>query len=1030
MRFSYEKLQSPRYFQQNREAHRSDAVWYRTEQEMKCRRSSFRMSLDGLWKFHYAENYECRVPGFQKPEYTCAGWRDIRVPSHIQLEGYHHPHYANTEYPWEGHETLGHEEIPTISNPVASYVKYFTVPANWMGQRVYVSLQGAESAATVWVNGVTIGYSGDSFSPADFDITEALIPGENKLAIQTYQYTSGSWCEDQDFFRFSGLYRSVYLYTKPKTHLRDIRIDAMPEESYANGTLRIRAKAEGELDGTQVRICCTREGKVVFEATEELGLWNDWNFYVRDIALWSAEHPNLYELTFAVVDPSGEVTEWIPERTGFRKFEIQDGVMCLNGKRIIFRGVNRHEFMCRTGRTVTYEEVRQDLMQMKRSNINAIRTSHYPNDWMLYELCDELGLYLIAETNMETHGTWSYLDRENPDYDAALPCDHEEWLPMLLDRCEANFERNKNHPSILIWSLGNESFGGRVIWEMANYFRKVDHTRLVHYEGICHDRRYPDTSDMESRMYPPVEEIQAWLREHPEKPMICCEYTHAMGNSCGAMHKYTDLTRKNRLYQGGFIWDYVDQSLEKENRYGETYQAYGGDWGETPTDYEFSGDGIVHGDRSESPKIQEVKYNYQDILCKFTQTSVSVRNEALFTGTSAYDSVLSVKKNGILIYEIPFLTEVEPESEKTYDLPEECSRLLQKEDGEYAVELSFRLKEDCAWAKRGHEVAFGQEVFGKWSLESQKDVELYREDVAFTRAAETRASSRQGGIRPMKFALAPVDFGVRGEHFEVNFSKKKGLTAYRYDNQNLIAMIPRPNFWRAPVDNDWGNQMPHRYSQWKTAGMYAVFNREPDIEFTGDKLVTTFHYDLATEPRSYCDVTYVVTGDGKVTMTMKYLPGDHLSEMPECGMMFKIPKEYGHLRWYGLGPQETYADRKHGARLGIYENEVSDNLAKYLVPQECGNHEGVRFAEITDRRGRGLRITGDDINVSALPWTPHELENAAHAYELPPVHYTVIRVAKAQMGVGGDDSWGAKTHKEYLIRSDRVMTWSCTFEGI
>lgn len=1023
--FHYERVKDPLYFQENRCEHRADYVWYRNREEADEKKSSFRLSLDGIWKFHYAANYRAAIPGFEMPEFDCSGWDEIRVPAHIQMEGYDRPQYVNVQYPWEGHEEIGIDEIPVRSNPTASYVTYFVLPEEWGKKKVYLSLQGAESAAAVWLNGTYIGYSADSFSPSDFELTEALREGENKLAIQVYKWTAASWCEDQDFFRFSGLFRSVYLYTVPDVHLRDLRIETPVDELMQHGTVKVTAKTiSGNPDrdeipeGSRVRITCRRKGDTVWTEEEKLSGNDIWSFPMVYTELWSAETPNLYELEFEVESGQGELLEVIRQKIGFRRFEMKNGLMHLNGKRIVFRGVNRHEFGNRNGRCVTEEEVRRDIILMKQHNINAIRTSHYPNDQMLYELCDEYGMYLIAETNLETHGTWSE-QMDSSDYDKILPCDHADWQPMLLDRAEANFERNKNHPSILIWSLGNESFGGSVLMEMASYFRHTDPSRLVHYEGICHDRRYPDSSDMESRMYPPVTEIEEWLKENPGKPFICCEYTHAMGNSCGAMHKYTDLAEREPRYQGGFIWDFVDQSIVKTDRYGCEFEAYGGDFADRPCDYNFSGNGIVYADRTPSPKMQEIKYNYQDIRCRISHYEIEVRNFALFTNTDAYDAVVTLSVDGKKKQSVPLQTHVVPCGKMTYPMPDKIAEEMAKADGECAVDISFRLKETCCWAAAGHETAHEQAVFGE-----------YREKERVTRQAETRAAAAAPSRRAIRISHSERNLGVRGENFEVLFSFVKGLTSYRCGGKEMILGIPEPNFWRAPTDNDRGNQMPLRYSQWKTAGSYAVLTGSPEIFEEEEAVTVTYQYRLATFPESFCKIAWKVTGDGFVQMTMEYDPADGLNDMPEFGIMLKIPADYDHLTWYGMGPEETYCDRMQGARLGIYRNRVADNMAKYLVPQECGNHEGVRWAEVTDCRGRGLRIVGDRINVSALPWTPHEIENAAHAFELPPVHYTVLRLAKAQLGIGGDDSWGARTHDEYRIDCSKKITFTCRFRGI
>lgn len=1011
--FDYANVKNPEYFCDGRMEAYSDHAYYASETDMVDGESLFAESLNGIWKFHYARNYDAVIRGFEKEEYCCASWDDIRVPAHIQMEGYDVPQYANTQYPWEGREDIRPGEIPEHFNPVASYVKYFSVPERMKGKRIFVSFQGAESGLAVWLNGVFIGYSEDSFTPSDFELTGYLKEGQNKLAVQVFKWTAGSWCEDQDFYRFSGLYRDVFLYTVPNVHIRDLRIRAIPDETLQKAELEIVSCTWGE---GKARFVLSRHGKVFVDEEKELNGENRFVWEVDHPALWSAEVPNLYDLMITVTGKDGAVTELIPEKVGFRRFEMKDHMMTLNGKRIVFKGVNRHDFSSVGGRHVSEEELRKDLTVMKQNNINAIRTSHYPNGSLLYRLCDEYGLYLIDETNMETHGSWDTV-RADGDDDYIVPNDRPEWLPLLLDRENSMYQRDKNHPSILIWSCGNESYGGKDIYEMSQFFRKEDPTRLVHYEGVFNDRRYNDTSDMESQMYTPVEKIKEFLAKDRSKPFICCEYTHAMGNSCGAMHKYTDLTDTDPLYQGGFIWDYIDQTIYKKDRYGQEFQAYGGDFGERPTDYNFSANGIVYGgDREPSPKMQEVKYNYQNITAKVSENRVTIINKNLFLNTNAFDCVVLVERNGKALRQIKMETEVEPLGEKTYPLPFAKETL----PGEYTVTVSFRLKEDRIWAKAGHEVAFGQYVY-----RNQGEKKLCK--------------------RPVKVIRSKHNIGVRGECFEVIFSVLDGgLASYRYAGKEMIKEIPKPNFWRAPVDNDQGNQMPKRYAQWKIASMYAGHKDyrgadcckvlEPKVEVKEYSVRVTYTYLMPTTPDSQCQVAYEVYGDGTVQTTLSYDPVKELGDMPEFGMMFKLDADYDHVTWYGLGPEETYADRKKGAKLGVYQNLVQDNLAGYIVPQECGAKEEVRYASVTDRSGRGMLFEMDEksgpMMFSALPYTPHEMENAKHVYELPQVHYTVVRAALGQMGIAGDDSWMSFTHPEYLLNVEGKMEFTFRFRGI
>ncbi len=1032
----WEKIKNPLFYEENRVAAHSDHRYYTSEAELVQDVQSLKRSLDGVWKFRYAKNGEDAPREFYRDETDCRDWEDIRVPAHIQLEGYDRPQYVNVQYPWDGHEVIEPGEVPSRFNPTASYVKYFTVPPQFEGKRVFVSFQGVESGFALWCNGSYIGYSEDSFTPSEFELTDALRQGENKLAVQVYKWTSGSWCEDQDFFRFSGIFRSVYLYAIPDTHVSDIKIRTDLNADYTKADLVVSltvmtnqvSPSASEMPSSQARAFLTLTDGVAEIAETEVSLVDGENepvhMAVDTPMLWSAEEPFLYELMITVYDADKTVVEIIPQRVGFRRFALDDGIMTINGKRIVFKGVDRHEFGGRFGRVPNEKEMLQDIVTMKRHNINAIRTSHYPNDSRLYELCDEYGLYLIDECNLETHGTWAAGGEQVAE--TVIPGDRKEWEPMLLDRVNSMYQRDKNHPSILIWSCGNESFGGSVIHAMSQKFHELDDTRLVHYEGVFQDRRYNDTSDMESQMYPSVAAIRKFLSEHREKPMLLCEYTHAMGNSCGAMHKYTDLTDEEPLFQGGFIWDYVDQSIYHKDRYGNEVLGYGGDFDDRPCDYNFSGNGIVYGgNRNPSPKMQEVKFNYQNIQIRVEGDSFEVINKNLFTNTSKYQCIVTLALEGREIARATVVTEVEPLSSKVYKLPvfgymtpwSDDERWKAVRGGEYVVTVSFVLLYDTIWAECGHEVAFGQ---GVYEIEAAGGA-----DDAVNAGIPAIAESAMFVVADGTFNI-----GVRGMHFEALFDKGgRGLVSYMYAGRELVKAVPKPNFWRAPTDNDCGNQMPFRYAQWKTASLYQQI--KPAIVTKNDTDVTIrYCYTLPTTPESECYVTYKVTGDGTVNTTLEYTAPDGITDMPEFGMLFKFDADLENLTWYGYGPEDTYCDREKGGKLGIYHKKVEENLAEYLVPQECGNHTGVRSASITDKKGRGITFTGKDLSVNVLPYTPHELENAMHVHELPPVYYTVARIALKQMGVAGDDSWGARTHDEYLLDATHKLVLSFNFKGI
>ena len=1019
-------IKNPEIFEQNRLAAHSDHVCYKNELEKIKGKSSLRYDMNGLWKFAYAKNQSLAPCGFEAADYDCKNWDEIRVPAHIQMEGYDVPIYTNTTYPWEADESIKPGEVPEIFNPVASYVKYFTIPENMKNKRVCISFQGVESGFALWLNGHYVGYSEDTFDPSDFELTDYIVEGENKLAVRVWKWTSSSWCEDQDFYRFSGIFRDVFLYAVPCAHVEDLSVVPTLNDTFDEGTLSVSIKADGDgiasvklYELGDLSVEKYDRAKLLLEEFD-IELRNkeicEGSCNVKNPLLWSAEKPNLYEVKIIVKDTHRNETEFISQLAGFRRFEMVDGLMKLNGKRIVFKGVNRHEFSSITGRVPNRDEVIKDIVTMKKNNINAIRTSHYPDDSMLYELCDIYGIYMIAENNLESHGTWEAYNKGYVDLDFVVPKDKPQWREMMLDRANSCYQRDKNHPAILIWSCGNESFGGKTIYEMSQLFRQLDKHRLVHYEGVFNDRSYNDTSDMESQMYTPAAGIEKFLAEHPEKPFICCEYTHAMGNSCGAMHKYTELTDREPRYQGGFIWDYIDQSIYKKDRYGKWFLTYGGDFGDRPTDGDFSGNGICYGgEREASPKMQEVKFNYQNISVDFDSDYIfTVTNKNLFVNTSVFDAFAILLADGEEVYRTKLQISVPPMDRASYEVPVTLKNSMIDVEKEYCIVVSFVLKENTIWEKAGYEIAFGQHMI-------KKPVSEYSCD------------------KSVELVVGNGNILVRGENFKALFSRMNlGMVSYVYGGVEMLPnTIPLPNFWRTPTNNDSGNMMPQRYAQWKIASMYVTTRQDqrfadtsPRVDKNDNNIAITYTYFMPTTPQSSCEVTYRVFGDGTIETTLSYDPVKELGDMPEFGMMFKLDADYDTVKWYGLGPQETYEDRQHGGKYGVYENKVADNVAEYLVPQESGNKCRVRYAKVMDKKGRGMLFFGDELSFSALPYTPHELENAAHHFELPPVHYTVVRVAKKQMGVGGDDSWGAHTHPEYLLDASEKMEFTFCFRGI
>ncbi|WP_026263905.1 glycoside hydrolase family 2 TIM barrel-domain containing protein [Paenibacillus terrigena] len=1000
-------LSDVQVFAVNRLPAHSDHRYYHTKEEaLRDSGMSMRHDLNGRWRFAYSVHPDSRPGDFYQMEHNCSGWSFIEVPGHIQLQGFDHPQYVNTQYPWDGIEALRPPQLPQQRNPVGSYVKEFELPPHFAGQPVYISFQGVESAFYVWLNGQFVGYSEDSFTPAAFDLSSLVQDGVNKLAVEVYQRSTGSWLEDQDFWRFSGIFRDVYLYTVPSIHIHNLSVKTDLDALYESGQLHAQFQLQGDTEGHIEIELWDLNKKIVGRERVDAANGAAVTIHVAQAMLWSAEHPQLYLMLISLYDSQGNLVEVVPQQVGFRKFEMIDKVMHLNGKRIVFKGVNRHEFNCRRGRAITKEDMLFDIRTLKQNNLNAVRTSHYPNQSLWYELCDQYGIYVIDEMNLESHGSWQKLGAVDPSW--VVPGDRPEWKDIVMDRAVSMYERDKNHPSILIWSCGNESYGGEVIYQVSEYFRASDPGRLVHYEGVFHDRRFNETSDMESRMYAKVTDVEAYLNDNPTKPYITCEYMHAMGNSLGGMHKYTELENKYPMYQGGFIWDFMDQSLIKVDRFGNEYLSYGGDYGDRPTDYNFCGNGIVYADRTLSPKMQEVKYLYQNVKLVPDRDSVTVINENLFISTDAYVLECTLYKEGSVLERLVLHPSVAPLTEQR--LPLEFNQSSRLTPDEYWIDASLRLSESTLWAEAGHEAAFGQYVF-----------QIEEVVAAGTVAAGAGTNAISTGLN---IVHGDVNIGVHGRDFSIIFSKQLGsLVSVNYAGREMIAVPPKPLFWRAATDNDRGTEMGFHAAAWYAASLAP---KCMDVQFTEqeDGVTVTFTYALSISTELRSTVAYKVYRDGSLRVHSAYRGIEGLPDLPIFALSFKVPAAYNQLQWYAMGPEENYADRCHGARLGCFENRAEDNVSAYLVPQESGNRMGVRRVRVLDAEGTGIVIQADPhhpVECAISPYTAFELEHAQHRYELPPVHYTVITVAGRQMGVGGDDSWGAPVHEEYRIPSNQQL---------
>ena len=699
MKYTLDWLTNPEVFAVNRIAAHSDHRIYANHSEADADNSSLIQNLNGTWKFAWAKNPSEWQQKFYEESNSTDNFDNIQVPGHMELQGYGKPQYVNTIYPWEGQEHLRPPFISEKDNPVGSYVRYFDLNDALKNKRVFISFQGVENAVYVWLNGEFIGYSEDSFTPSEFELTPYIREKNNKLAVAVFKRSSASWLEDQDFWRFSGIFRDVFLYAAPYAHVRDMRVIA--DYDGTNGIFSATLDIAGKCS---VKSILTDEnGTVIAESNEKESV----NLTIENSKPWSAEIPNLYTFTVILTDESGNEIEVSRTKVGFRRFELKNGIMCLNGKRIIFKGINRHEFDAKTGRAITKEDMLFDIRFMKKNNINAVRTCHYPNNSLWYQLCDAYGIYLIDETNLETHGTWQKLGATDPSWN--VPGSLPEWKEAVLDRAKSMYERDKNHASVLIWSCGNESYCGEDIAAMSEYFRSADPTRLVHYEGVTRvpDNQYDFITDMESRMYAKPQEVEEYLKQNSGRPYISCEYMHAMGNSLGGLSLYTDLEDKYEAYQGGFIWDYIDQAIETQNDDGKTVLAYGGDFEDRPSDYGFCTNGVIYADRTYSPKVQEMKALYSNIRMSIQNGMLTVENRNLFADTNNLSFVVRLEKNGVVLKSDTFSLNVPAGESKTKKLT------LHKIDsvGEYVYHVSAVTADQTLWADAGHEIAFAQEVF-------------------------------------------------------------------------------------------------------------------------------------------------------------------------------------------------------------------------------------------------------------------------------------------------------------------------------
>lgn len=1013
MNFKEDFIYKPNCFKINRMNAHSDHKFYASINELNEGSSSYITFLNGLWKFAYAKNFKDIIDNFWSQTFNSDDWDTIKIPSSIQTYGYDKFQYVNYQYPWDGIENIYKDYIPKDYNPIGMYIKEFDISQKTTEGNYLLCFDGVESALALWVNGNFVGYSEDSFTPSEFNISPFILEGKNKIAVMVFKWCSGSILESQDFFRMSGIFRDVTLKFIPIGHIYDMKIS----QHFSNNlkTVNLNFKLEHFDDGLFSKnvVISNSNNEIVCKLDKITS--NNFDISIENPNLWSAENPVLYNVLIYLNDSNNNIIEIVHQKLGIRNFKVENGIMYLNNKRIVFNGVNRHEFSCKNARSITKDEILQDIITMKRNNINAVRTSHYPNQSYFYDLCDEYGLYVIDETNLESHADCYMATIGKASVNDTIPGNKSEWHDNVLDRANSMYQRDKNHSCILIWSCGNESCGGKNIYDMSQFFRVNDNSRLVHYEGITFDDSYPNSTDIKSFMYATAETIKDYIHStRDDKPIISCEYMHSMGNSTGGMDEYIKLTEQFDNYQGGFIWDFIDQSLYAISSKNKKYLGYGGDFCDRPNDNTFCGNGLLYADRTESPKLIEVKYQYQPVKISIYRNNICIKNKSLFSDLSNCYLKIAISNFDNIITEKIIDIKLEPLTDKSIDISYLYHDIVIN-DNEFIITASMHLKESCIWADKNYEIAFEQNIF--------KNTKIIADD----KYINYFSLSNQGLLvcdnsdNSMEIIDGVFNIGIKVNNIKMLFGKESGgLTSYKIDDNEMLVTTPKPNFWRAPTDNDKGNNMPLRCGKWKIASLYSkpynlMVNKYKDC------IVLKYNYYLfeynVNDFSNICSITYTVYNNGVLKLSMEYEADEWIEdcEMPEFGVLFRLPNTYSMVSYKGKGPYENYCDRCSGNKLGTYDFNVKNNLSKYLVPQECGLRTEVRNAVVYGNNGYGIQFSSDKMNFSALPYTPCQLENARHVFELPESEYTIVRVSSKHMGVGGDDSWGTKPHDQYLM---------------
>jgi len=963
------------------------------------------MMLNGTWKFYWSADTKDRPQDFYLPDYNDTGWDDIEVPSNWQLKGFGIPIYTNIKHPFPA-------EPPNINrdNPTGSYRTGFEIPEKWDRKQVYIHFEGVQSAFYLWLNGMKVGYSQGSMTAAEFDLTPFLQEGHNTLAVEVYRWSDGSYLEDQDFWRLSGIYRDVYLMARPAMHMRDFFVSTGLDQDHSNAVfgLKVSVRNAGMDRSEPKKINITLMDKEQEILSHQLDINQSLNFqqeltipFQQEVVrprLWSAEHPNLYTLILEMQDEGGRTDEVISSRVGFRKVEIAGGQLLVNGVAVDLKGTNRHEIHPENGRVMSRELMVQDITLMKQHNINAVRTSHYPNTPLWYELCDIYGIYLWDEANIESHE----LRRES-----TLAKD-PDWKEAFVDRGRRMVERDKNHPSVIVWSLGNETGLGENHYAMEAMIRERDPSRPIHYEDHL-DRngpeRKPSRFDIISDMYASPEVFTAYHEDDTTRPVILCEYVHAMGNSVGGLQDYWDVIHAHPRMQGAFVWDWVDQGLAKYTESGEKYWAYGGDFGDSPNDGSFCLNGLVYPDRRASPAIQEIKKVYQYIHFEPTDLltgEINMINRYNFTSLDYFDARWQIKSEGKVLQEGEItLPVIQPKDSGTIRLPirqpepDPASLLPGKE---YFLDIQVFLPEDRKWASAGHMVAWEQFLLPAESNDPVTDAIL---SPVYT-VTEDQASVI-----------------ISGDGYTITFSKQGMLESWLLDGKELILNGPVLNFWRPPTENDLKDQ--NAYPKWKEAGLDSLDHRLTGFTTSRDekdRLLLTSAFDLYNMQQELIfqvKISYRLYGDGKMQVEVLADPADKAEYLAKTGMQFILPGSLSHVEWYGLGPHETYPDRQSSGRVDVFQKTVDELWEDYIVPQENGNRSQIHWVSISDDQGYGLRFSAPDpMNFSAYPYNDASIAGAKHTWQLEKQDFITFNFDYRQSGLG-TASCGPGCRPAYLL---------------